>query len=140
MRTLTLLLIAGLLVGCGGGGGSSTGGKQDGRIYVENAWRQDDIRTGPCIVARLEKVDEQVVSEEEALQDIPYQAAAPVEISSDFGAIPGGSTATVHIRTTCYRTLNWHLPFEMDGSIVIKVTSMVPDAHDLRYEVRSFGR
>ena len=139
MRYLTVLLIAGLLVGCGGGGGS-TGGKQDGRIYVENVWRADSGTTGPCIMARLERVDDQVVSEEEALQDIPYQAAAPVEITSEFGAVPGGSTATVHIRTTCLRTLDWYLPFEMDGSIVIKVTSMVPDAHDLRYEVRSFGR
>ena len=139
MRYLIVLLIAGLLVGCGGGG-SSTGVKQDGRIYVENAWRADSGTTGPCIMARLEKVDEQVVSEEEALQDIPYQAAAPVEITSEFGAVPGGSTATVHIRTVCGRTLDWSLPFPIDGSIVIKVTSMVPAAHDLRYEVRSIGR
>ena len=133
MRYLSMLLIAGLLVGCGGGG-SSTGGKQAGRIYVENAWRQDNSRTGPCIVARLEKVDDQVMETE--LQPIPYQGG-PLEITSE--AIPGEATAIVHIRTTCWRTLDWYLPFPMDGSIVIKVTGMVPDAHDLRYEVRSFG-
>ena len=133
MHTLTILLIAGFLVGCGGGG-NSTGGKQDGRVYVENAWTQDS-RTGPCLVARLERVDDEVIESE--LLDIPYQAG-PVEITTE--ALPGGANAMVHLRSLCGRTLDFHEEVAIDGSVVIKATRVEYDSGQLIYEVRSFGR
>jgi len=132
MRHLIWALAA-VAISCGGG---STGPhiKEDGRIYVENSWRKDDPTYGPWIQARLEKVDDQVIEGE--LKPIPY-SKGPIEITTE--PVPGGATAVVHIRTVRWRTLDWHLPFVIDGSIVIRVTGMVPDAHDLRYEVRSYG-
>lgn len=134
MRTLTIMWIAGLLlVGCGGGG-SSTGGKQEGRIYVENAWGQEGFVGQACVWARLERVDDQVIESE--LKEMPSQGG-PLEVTSE--PVPGGSTATVHIRFNCLDVHDWHLPFEVNGSIVVRITQIVLDAHDIRYEVRSYG-
>lgn len=135
MRYLTILWIAGLLVGCGGGG-TATKVKQDGRIYVENVWTADS-RTGACLVARLEKVDDQVIESE--LQEISYRIGT-VEITSEFGAIPGGSKAIIHLKSLCGRTLDFHEEVMIDGSVVIQVTRVEYDSGQLIYEVRSFGR
>jgi len=131
---LWITAITTLVLGCGGG---STGPKvkQDGRIYVENAWREDDPIHGPWIQARVKQIGDRILDTE--LKPIPY-GKGPIEITPE--VVPGGDTAVVHIRTVRWRTLDWDLPFEIDGSIVIRITGMVPDAHDLWYEVRSYAR
>ena len=136
MRYLTIILIAGFLVGCGSGGNSVTA-KQDGRVYVENAYRSN------CLRARLVKVDEEAIEGE--FIEIPYQEG-PIEITSE--ALPGGAKVIVHLWQTCGREIHFEAggsndrggDILIDGSIVLKVTRVESDAGYVEYERRSYGR
>ena len=145
MRFLVALLTAGILVSCGTEGPTEKGTRtaRDGRIYVANEgrWEVDDTHvlenpaTGESgLWARLKSVDDRAVEGE--FSEIPYQGGA-VDICPE--VIPGGSRAIVRFRVTYPNGVEREFPFDIDGSIVITVTTLADDDQMIYYDVRPYG-
>ena len=54
--------------------------------------------------------------------------------------IPGGSRAIVRLRVTYPNGVEREFPFDIDGSIVITVTTLADDDQMIYYDVHPYGQ